>query len=68
QLLRPRGVLALTATASKAVIRDICTTLRIPLKGGVRVGSWDRPNLDVRVLRSASDDGKRVSFRGSPDR
>ncbi|CAN0081354.1 unnamed protein product, partial [Scytosiphon promiscuus] len=60
-LLRPRGVLALTATASKAVIRDICTTLRIPLNGGVRVGSWDRPNLDVRVLRSASDDGKRRS-------
>lgn len=47
------------------MISDICTTLRIPLKGGVRVGSWDRPNLDVRVLRSASDDGELVIVCGT---
>ncbi|CAN0557907.1 unnamed protein product, partial [Laminaria digitata] len=56
-MLRPRSVLALTATASKAVVADICTTLRIPPEG-VRIGSWDRPNLDVRVLRTSSDDGQ----------
>lgn len=57
QLLRPRSVLALTATASKAVVGDICATLGIP-REGVRVGSWDRPNLEVRVARTSCDDGK----------
>lgn len=55
-------MLALTATASKAVTKDICKVLRIPAEG-VRVGSWDRPNLEVQVLRMVSDDGEnRISL------
>lgn len=55
-MLRPAGVTALTATASRAVVEDIRATLRIPAEG-VWIGSWDRPNLKAEVLRAASDEG-----------
>ncbi|CAM9763456.1 unnamed protein product [Choristocarpus tenellus] len=58
-LLRPGAVMALTATASKAVASDICGVLGIP-PDGVKVGSWDRPNLEVKVLRVQSEEDKRV--------
>ncbi|CAN0035225.1 unnamed protein product [Discosporangium mesarthrocarpum] len=61
ELLRPGAVMALTATASKAVASDICGVLGIP-QAGVRVGSWDRPNLEVRVLRLASEQVKQKAL------
>lgn len=48
QLGRP-PVLALTATATDDIARDICEQLGIPAQGVVNTSAY-RPNLDLRVL------------------
>ncbi|KAG5189261.1 hypothetical protein JKP88DRAFT_302490 [Tribonema minus] len=60
--LNARCVLALTATASRAVVSELCASLSIPACG-VRVGSWQRPNLRVAVQRVADDAAKRRVLR-----
>uniref|UniRef100_A0A7S3JR36 DNA 3'-5' helicase n=1 Tax=Aureoumbra lagunensis TaxID=44058 RepID=A0A7S3JR36_9STRA len=55
-VLRPRAVLALTATASRAVVNDICQVLDLNSQsasegGDVRIDSWRRSNLDLEVVR-----------------
>ncbi|HEY8050152.1 MAG TPA: ATP-dependent DNA helicase RecQ [Ramlibacter sp.] len=50
-------VLALTATASDEVTRDICEQLGIPKSGVVNTGTF-RPNLDLRVEHVAREADK----------
>ncbi len=62
-LLRPRALLAMTATADPDVVQDICAHLRIPSQadGGVLLQPWRRPNLRLRVeLVDGGDQAKRA--------
>lgn len=43
------ALLALTATASKLVVEDVVSTLRIPPEGVITYGSVDRPELSLSV-------------------
>lgn len=61
-MLKPRCILALTATASTAVVQDICSAMSIPPEGA-KLGSWDRPNLSVVVNHAASEEIKRETLR-----
>ena len=51
------AVLALTATATDEVTRDICEQLAIPKSGVVNTGTY-RPNLDLRVEHVAREADK----------
>lgn len=62
-LLRPRALLAMTATADPDVVQDICAHLRIPSEadGGVLLQPWRRPNLRLRVeLVDGGEQAKRA--------
>lgn len=62
-LLRPRALLAMTATADPDVVQDICAHLRIPgeADGGVLLQPWRRPNLRLRVeLVDGGEQAKRA--------
>jgi ATP-dependent DNA helicase Q4 len=62
-LLKPRALLAMTATADPDVVQDICAHLRIPpeSEGGVLLQPWRRPNLRLRVeLVDGGDQAKRA--------
>jgi len=48
-LLKPRALLAMTATADPDVMSDICARLRIPPTEGVLLQPWRRHNLRLRV-------------------
>jgi ATP-dependent DNA helicase RecQ len=50
-------VLALTATATDEIARDICQQLGIPADGVINTSSY-RPNLDLRVLPVANEADK----------
>jgi ATP-dependent DNA helicase RecQ len=59
-VLEPLGkptVLALTATATDEVARDIAQQLRIPREGIIHTGSY-RPNLALKVEQVAREDDK----------
>ena len=74
-LIKPKSVLALTATAGPTVVRDICHTLCIPFddhgidtgdclpspseNSGVKVLSCDRDNIDVFSIILQSNDERR---------
>ena len=54
-LIEPRSILAMTATAGPKVVEDICRTLRIEnttdtTLSGVRVSKTNRDNIDVKCL------------------
>lgn len=56
EILRPKAVLALTATASERVTRDICEVLGMDSRdeaigGDVSRSSWRRSNLELCVAR-----------------
>ena len=62
--LRPKATLALTATASPAVARDVCQALGLDGRdweagGDVRAASWRRPNLELMV-RPVNGDGDKI--------
>jgi hypothetical protein len=57
-LLRPESVLALTATASPLVLKDVSSILGIG-EDGMHVGSWRRENLKLHVESAANEEGKR---------
>ncbi|MCD6078708.1 MAG: recQ2, partial [Ramlibacter sp.] len=50
-------VLALTATATDEIAKDICAQLRIPSDGIVNTSAY-RPNLDLRVVPVATEADK----------
>jgi superfamily II DNA helicase RecQ len=52
----------LFSAENRAVVEDVCSALAIPADG-IRVGSWDRPNLSVTVQRVPAEDGKRKALR-----
>jgi ATP-dependent DNA helicase RecQ len=54
-------ILALTATATPAVIDDIKTRLRMPEAEVVHTGFY-RPNLDLSVLRVSGEEEKRAKL------
>lgn len=58
-LLAPRAVLALTATATPTVIRDVRDTLGVD---GVRVVEDDRTNVDVAAFAARDDDDRRATL------
>lgn len=49
RLLRPRALLAMTATADPGVMKDICSRLSISSDAGVLAQPWRRHNLRLRV-------------------
>ena len=60
QLLKRLGkpvVLALTATATEEIAKDICAQLGIPAEGVVNSSAY-RPNLDLRVVPVAAEGDK----------
>ena len=74
--IKPRCILALTATASQAVMKDVCDTLGLDNKphgegGDVFAHSWRRDNLRLNViglLRRASKIRYLMSVVGSEGR
>ena len=65
--LKPRfgvPVLALTATATPEVTRDIIEQLGLKDPAGFR-GSFFRPNLRISVIKKGEHDGRRVRVRES---
>ncbi|RQM26915.1 hypothetical protein B5M09_006469, partial [Aphanomyces astaci] len=60
---RATNVLALTATASVAVTRDIVRILEIPTDRGIHRCSAYRPNLDLHVQRIQHDDDRYAALR-----
>ena len=65
QMIQPKSVLAITATAGPRVVEDICRSLQIQTGpspedcDGVRVMKTDRDNIDVRCLLMESQ-GQRL--------
>jgi Superfamily II DNA helicase len=73
--LKPRSILALTATAGPPVIKDICHTLHVPMKitetedqmeDGTKVLSCNRDNIDIVVEFTSNEDERltKVSLKG----
>ncbi|KAH8069697.1 four-way junction helicase [Aureococcus anophagefferens] len=70
RVLRPTATLALTATASPAVVADVCATLGLDARdaaagGAVRVASWRRDNLDLVIRKLPSHGGDGAGSRRS---
>lgn len=67
-LIKPKSVLALTATAGPKVIDDICRTLSIPYnktdatetESGVRILDFSRDNILVSAQAFVSEDRRRT--------